>query len=204
MDTLSELKNKLSQNKENRKIYADRFATEAEIIASNENRVANTLGKLLEKDKMELAADRENLRNTVLSEIAVYDNKLNDMNDLMEQLNENITNTEHLNRLYATKREHLETDLQNRQIVLEQSYNAKEESLRLKHAQLIADFKKQSETIRLENDNLQDRTRKLEEFNHEKLLIFIGKSFLLLLAIIVGIWVIRYLWVTGQNFFTAL
>ena len=148
MDHLSELKNKLAHNKENRNIAEYRFYEEDTMINDNEIKVAKTVGVLLEKERMVFASDREILFNQVMSKMDGYDQKLTHVGQLAGSLSEKISNTDHLNTLHTIKTKNLENDLIEREKALEHSYKVKEESLKRKHAQIIEELRNESTTIK--------------------------------------------------------
>lgn len=206
MEHLSELKNKLAHNKENRNIAEYRFYEEDTIINDNEIKVAKTVGVLLEKERMVFASDREILFNQVMSKMDGYDQKLTHVGQLAGSLSEKISNTDHLNTLHAIKTKNLENDLIEREKALEHSYKVKEESLKRKHAQIIEELRNESTTITEYNEKLKNETRKLEEEKYKKLLIFIRNGVVVTLVAMLAFWALKLIWLGGQywvnNLFT--
>lgn len=198
MDHLSELKNKLAHNKENRNIAEYRFYEEDTMINDNEIKVAKTVGVLLEKERMVFASDREILFNQVMSKMDGYDQKLTHVGQLAGSLSEKISNTDHLNTLHTIKTKNLENDLIEREKALEHSYKVKEESLKRKHAQIIEELRNESTTIKEYNEKLKNETRKLEEEKYKKLLIFIRNGVVVILVAMLAFWALKLIWLGGQ------
>ena len=198
MDHLSELKNKLAHNKENRNIAEYRFYEEDTMINDNEIKVAKTVGVLLEKERMVFASDREILFNQVMSKMDGYDQKLTHVGQLAGSLSEKISNTDHLNTLHTIKTKNLENDLIEREKALEHSYKVKEESLKRKHAQIIEELRNESTTIKEYNEKLKNETRKLEEEKYKKLLIFIRNGVVVILVAMLAFWALKLIWLGRQ------
>ncbi|MDE8133649.1 hypothetical protein PT114_08790 [Erysipelothrix rhusiopathiae] len=119
MDHLSEFKNKLEQNKDNRNNAVERYHEADNALREKEDKLQHRVATLLEKEKMELASYRELIKGSV--DRLNYQQQTN--NEYLAELNHNLTDMSDLKAIYETKREIMEQNHQELLTALESQEN---------------------------------------------------------------------------------
>lgn len=119
MDPLSDLKNKLERNKDNRNTAVERYHEADHALSEKEDKLQHRVAILLEKEKMELASYRELIKGSV--DRLNYQQQTN--NDYLAELNHNLTDMSDLKAIYETKREIMEQNHKELLIALESEEN---------------------------------------------------------------------------------
>ena len=108
MDHLSDLKNKLERNKDNRNTAVERYHYADRALSENEDKLKQKVATLLEKERLELATYRELIKGSV--DRLNYQQQQN--NEYLSELNNNLTDMSDLKAIYDTKREIMEQNHQ--------------------------------------------------------------------------------------------
>lgn len=158
MDHLSELKQKLEQNKGNRNNALEIYDQADHAVRENELKLQRKVATLLESEKMELASYREIIKGSV--------DRLNHQqltnNEYLAELNHNLNDMSDLKALYATKRE-----------IMEQN-----------HQELVTALEDEENRLKREICTLQDTNKELnEEYGQMNLKLQIKKQADKLIAI---------------------
>lgn len=119
MDHLSDLKNKLERNKDNRNTVVERYNQADHVVSQNEQRLQNKVATLLEKEKMELA----NYREVIKGSVDRLSRQQETNNEYLAELNHNLTDMSDLTAIYETKREIMEQNHQELLTALESQEN---------------------------------------------------------------------------------
>lgn len=119
MDHLSDLKNKLERNKDNRNTAVERYHQADHVVSQNEQRLQNKVATLLEKEKMELA----NYREVIKGSVDRLSRQQETNNEYLAELNHNLTDMSDLTAIYETKREIMEQNHQELLTALESQEN---------------------------------------------------------------------------------
>ena len=119
MDQLSELKDKLQRNVDNRKTAVERYHEADYALSEKEDKLQRKVASLLEKEKMEMASYREVIKGSM--------DRLNHQqltnNEYLAELNHNLNDMSDLRVIYETKREIMEQNHQELLIALESQEN---------------------------------------------------------------------------------
>lgn len=154
MDHLSEFKNKLEQNKDNRNNAVERYHEADHALREKEDKLQHRVATLLEKEKMELASYRELIKGSV--DRLNYQQQSN--NEYLSKLNENLADMSDLKAIYETKREIMQRNHQELLTALE----SEENKLKIKVSKLRETTKELKEeydqtSIRLETKKQADK-----------------------------------------------
>lgn len=171
MDPLSELKNKLEQNKDNRNTAVERYHEAEHALTERDDKFQRRVAKLLEKEKMELASYRELIKGSV--DRLNYQQQTN--NEYLAELNHNLTDMSDLKAIYEARREIME---QNHQELL-RALESKENKLKRKVKDRSYELKK----LEQEFDELSLRKETKKQIDK---LIAIG--LVVFVAVILGSW----------------
>ena len=171
MDHLSDLKNKLERNKDNRSTAVERYHQADHVVSQNEQRLQNKVASLLEKEKMELANYREVIKGSV--DRLSHQQETN--NEYLAELNHNLTDMSDLKAIYETKREIMEQNHQELLIALESEEN--------KLKRRVNKFK---ETIEELQEEYNQTSLRLESKKQTDKIIIV--SLFTFLGVIIGSW----------------
>lgn len=171
MDHLSDLKNKLERNKDNRSTAVERYHQADHVVSQNEQRLQNKVATLLEKEKMELANYREVIKGSV--DRLSHQQETN--NEYLAELNHNLTDMSDLKAIYETKREIMEQNHQELLIALESEEN--------KLKRRVNKFK---ETIEELQEEYNQTSLRLESKKQTDKIIIV--SLFTFLGVIIGSW----------------
>lgn len=119
MDHLSEIKNKLERNKDNRNTAVERYHEADHALSEKEDKLQHRVATLLEKEKIELASYRELIKGSV--DRLNYQQQTN--NEYLAELNHNLTDMSDLKAIYEIKREIMEQNHKELLIALESEEN---------------------------------------------------------------------------------
>lgn len=171
MDHLSDLKNKLERNKDNRNTAVGKYHDADYVLSENEAKLQRKVATLLEKEKMELAMYREIIKSSV--DRLNYQQQEN--NEYLAKLNNNLVDMSDLKAIYATKREIMEQSHEELLKVLE----AQENKLKMK----IEDRRHELKKLEQEFDELS--LRKETKKQVDKMISIVLVAFI---AVIIGSW----------------
>lgn len=119
MDQLSELKDKLQRNVDNRNTAVERYHEADYALSEKEDKLQRKVASLLEKEKMEMASYREVIKGCM--------DRLNHQqltnNEYLAELNHNLNDMSDLRVIYETKREIMEQNHQELLTALESQEN---------------------------------------------------------------------------------
>ncbi|NLC48897.1 MAG: hypothetical protein GX762_00815 [Bacteroidales bacterium] len=119
MDQLSELKDKLQRNVDNRNTAVERYHEADYALSEKEDKLQRKVASLLEKEKMEMASYREVIKGSM--------DRLNHQqltnNEYLAELNHNLNDMSDLRVIYETKREIMEQNHQELLTALESQEN---------------------------------------------------------------------------------
>lgn len=171
MDHLSELKNKLERNKDNRNTAVERYHEADYALSEKEEKLQRKVATLLEKEKMELASYREVIKGHM--------DRLNfqqqENNEYLAELNHNLTDMSDLKAIYETKRE-----------IMEQN-----------HQELVKALESQENKLKRRVSKLKETTKELqEEYDRTSIRLetkkqadkFISIAIIVFAAVIIGSW----------------
>ena len=171
MDHLSDLKNKLERNKDNRNTAVERYHYADQALKENEDKLQQKVATLLEKERLELATYRELIKGSV--------DRLNyqqqQINEYLSELNNNLTDMSDLKAIYDTKREIMDRNHKEFVSTLESEANrlkGKIESHKYELKKLEEEYNKLS--LRKETKKYTDK--------------IISISFVVFVAVILGSW----------------
>lgn len=126
MDPLSDLKNKLAKNKDNRNTAVARYQEADHVVSQNEQKLQRKVATLLENEKMEIASYREQIKSSM--------DRLNHQqqrnNEQLIELNQNLADMSNLKAVYERKREIMEQNHQEFLITLESRENELEAKIK--------------------------------------------------------------------------
>lgn len=171
MDHLSDLKNKLERNKDNRNTAVERYHQADHVVSQNEQRLQNKVATLLEKEKMELANYREVIKGSV--DRLSHQQETN--NEYLAELNHNLTDMSDLTAIYETKRE-----------IMEQN-----------HQELLTALESRENKLKRRINKLKDTTKELqEEYDRTSLRLetkkqadkFISIAIIVFAGVVIGSW----------------
>lgn len=144
MDHLSDLKNKLERNKDNRNTAVERYHQADYALSEKEDKLQRKVATLLEKEKMELASYREVIKGSM--DRLNYQQQEN--NEQIAELNQNLKDTGDLKAFYETKRG-----------IMEQN-----------HQELLMALESQENKLKRRVNKLKETTKELqEEYEHTRI-----------------------------------
>lgn len=171
MDHLSDLKNKLERNKDNRNTAVERYHEADYALSEKEDKLQRKVATLLEKERMELASYREVIKGSM--------DRLNyqqlENNEQLAELNQNLKDTSDLKAFYETKRE-----------IMEQNYK-----------ELLTALESQENKLKRRVSKLEETTKELEEeYDHASLRLeikkqankFISIALIVFAGVVIGSW----------------
>ena len=171
MDHLSEFKNKLEQNKDNRNTAVERYHEADHALREKEDKLQQRVATLLEKEKMELASYRELIKGSV--DRLNYQQQTN--NEYLAELNHNLTDMSDLKAIYETKREIMEQNHKELLMALESEEN--------KLKRRVSKLKESTNELKEEYDRTSIRLEAKKRA--DKIIIIVLFAFV---GVIVGSW----------------
>lgn len=171
MDHLSEFKNKLEQNKDNRNNAVERYHEADHALREKEDKLQHRVATLLEKEKMELASYRELIKGSV--DRLNYQQQTN--NEYLAELNHNLTDMSDLKAIYETKREIMEQNHKELLIALESEEN--------KLKRRVSKLKESTKELKEEYDRISIRLEMKKKA--DRIIIIFIFAFI---GVIIGTW----------------
>lgn len=171
MDHLSELKNKLERNKDNRNTAVERYHEADYTLSEKEEKLQRKVATLLEKEKMELASYREVIKGHM--DRLNYQQQEN--NEYLAELNHNLTDMSDLKAIYETKREIMEQNHQELLIALESEEN--------KLKRRVNQLKETTKELQEEYDRTSLRLETKKQADK-----FISLGIIVFAAVVIGSW----------------
>ena len=171
MDHLSDLKNKLERNKDNRNTAVERYHYADQALKENEDKLQQKVATLLEKERLELATYRELIKGSV--DRLNYQQQQN--NEYLSKLNNNLKDMSDLKAFYETKRD-----------IMEQNYK-----------ELLTALESQENKLKRRVSKLKETTKELqEEYDRTSLRLetkkqaykFISITIIVFAGVVIGSW----------------
>ena len=187
MDQLSELKDKLQRNVDNRNTAVERYHEADYALSEKEDKLQRKVASLLEKEKMEMASYREVIKGSM--------DRLNHQqltnNEYLAELNHNLTNMSDLKAIYETKRE-----------IMEQNHQEFVRSLESEANRLKGKIKSRKYELKKIEEEYNELSLRKETKKQADKIIVIG--LVVFVAVVLGSWLglgfVDFLRSIGQGF----
>lgn len=187
MDHLSDLKNKLERNKDNRNTAVERYHEADYALSEKEDKLQRKVASLLEKEKMEMASYREVIKGSM--------DRLNHQqltnNEYLSELNHNLTDMSDLKAIYETKRE-----------IMEQNHQEFVRSLESEANRLQGKIKSRKYELKKIEEEYNELSLRKETKKQADKIIVIG--LVVFVAVVLGSWLglgfVDFLRSIGQGF----